>query len=302
MGRALVVVNPAAGGGRSERAWPGVRERLTRAGFEFEWTATRAAGDAIRLAREGARAGHPLVVAVGGDGTVNEVANGVTGDDGVPLATMGAILTGRGRDVCRNVGVPLRPEAAAAVLVSGADATFDLGMASWHDGRRRYFLGAAGAGFDAAVAARAASVGARGTLPYLFAVLATLGSYRPQVASIHVDGAPVWQGPLAAAVVANGRYFGGGMKIAPAADPADGRLDLVVLGAFTRLEMLRWLPTIYPGRHLANPHVVTHRAAAVSVDAPVPLPTHVDGEVSGTTPLTLTIVPRALRLRVPRGG
>jgi len=300
--RALVVVNPAAGGGRSERAWPRVREALTRAGLDFDWAATRAAGDAIRLAREGARAGHRLVVAVGGDGTVNEVVNGVTGDDGVPLATTGAILTGRGRDACRNFGVPRRPEAAAAAVVSGGDAIFDLGVVTWHDGRRRYFLGAAGTGFDAAVAARAASVTARGTLPYLFAVLATLSAYRPRAATVHVDGALMWQAPLAAAIVANGRYFGGGMKIAPMADPADGRLDVVVLGAFTRLEMLRWLPTIYPGRHLASPRVVTRRASVVAVNAPVPLPTHVDGEVGGTTPVTLAAAPRVLRLRVPAVG
>jgi diacylglycerol kinase (ATP) len=111
----------------------------------------------------------------------------------------------------------------------------------------------------------------------------------------------MWQTPLTTAIVANGRYFGGGMKIAPAADPADGLLDLVILGALTRLEMLRWLPTIYPGRHLANPRVVTRRASTVAVDAPVALPTQVDGEVGGATPVTLTIAPRALRLRVPRG-
>jgi YegS/Rv2252/BmrU family lipid kinase len=299
--RALVVVNPAAGGGRTDRVWPRLRDALTRAGLDFEWVATRAAGDGVGLAREGVRSGHDLVVAVGGDGTVNEVVNGVTDQDGMPLATAGAVPTGRGRDACRNFGVPTRMPEAVAALVAGAEMMFDLGVATWASGRRRYFLGAAGAGFDAAVAARAASVGARGTLPYLFAVLATVRASRPSHATLAADGATVWRAPLTAAIVANARHFGGGMRIAPHADPADGVLDLVLLGALGRAEMIRWLPTIYWGGHLANPRVTTRRASRITVDAPTPLPTQLDGEVEATTPISITVAPRALRLRLPRG-
>jgi diacylglycerol kinase (ATP) len=299
--QALVVVNPAAGGGRTERRWPRLRDALTRAGLDFDWVATRAGGDGVELARAGVRSGHRLVVAVGGDGTVNEVVNGVTGADGVPQATAGAVLTGRGRDACRNFGVPTAMSAAVAALVDGADATVDLGLVTWADGHRRYFLGAAGAGFDAAVALRAASVAARGTLPYLFAVLATVRSSRPRPATLTADGAVIWTAPLTAAIVANARHFGGGMRIAPHADPTDGALDLVVLGALGRLEMVRWLPTIYWGGHLSNPRVTTRRLARITVDAPAPLPTQLDGEVDGTTPVTITVAPRALRLRLPRG-
>jgi diacylglycerol kinase (ATP) len=299
--RALVVVNPAAGGGRTERGWPRLRDALARAGLDFDWVATRAAGDGVELARAGVRNGHRLVVAVGGDGTVNEIVNGVTGPDGVPHATAGAVLTGRGRDAGRNFGVPTAMLPAVAALVGGVDATVDLGLATWADGHRRYFLGAAGAGFDAAVAMRAASVGARGTLPYLLAVLATVRTSRPRPAMLTADGAVIWRAPLTAAIVANARHFGGGMRIAPHADPTDGALDLVVLGALGRLEMVRWLPTIYWGGHLSNPRVTTRRAARIVVDAPAPLPTQLDGEVDGTTPLTFTVAPRALRLRLPRG-
>jgi diacylglycerol kinase (ATP) len=300
--RALVVVNPTAGGGRTGAAWPRLRDAVARAGLDFDWIATREAGDGIRLAREGVRAGHRLVVAVGGDGTVNEVVNGVTAEEGVPLATTGAVLTGRGRDACRNFGIPRRAADAVAALVAGRDAAFDLGHAAWADGRHRFVVGAAGAGFDADVAARAASRRARGTLPYLLAVLGALGASRPAPARIVADGAAVWQGPLTAAIVANARYVGGGMKVAPDADPADGRLDLVVLGPLGRLEMLRWLPTIYTGRHLAHPRVAARRASVVVLEAPAPLPTHVDGECAGTTPITLTVAPAALRLRLPRAG
>jgi YegS/Rv2252/BmrU family lipid kinase len=299
--QALVVVNPMAGGGRTGGAWPRLRDALTRAGLDFDWVATQAAGDGTRLARAGVRSGHRLVVAVGGDGTVNEVVNGLVGDDAGPLATAGVILTGRGRDACRNFGVPRRMAEAAAALVDGIDATFDLGLATWANGQRRYFLGAAGAGFDAAVAARAASVGARGTLPYLFAVLATVRASQPTPATITADGTVIWRTPLLAAVVANARHVGGGMRIAPHADATDGVLDLVVLGALGRLEMIRWLPTIYWGGHLANPNIGTRRAATISIEAPTPLPTQLDGELAASTPVAFMAAPRALRLRLPRG-
>jgi YegS/Rv2252/BmrU family lipid kinase len=300
--RTLVVVNPAAAGGRSGRAWPLVRERLARAGVDFEWTATSAPGDGVRLAREGVRSGHGVVVAVGGDGTVNEVVNGVTEDDGTSGAVVAVVLTGRGRDTCRNFGVPARPEAAVDVVAAGGDARFDLGRVAWPDGRRRYFVGACGAGFDAAVARRAARGRATGTLSYLHAVLATVCAFRPQPAAVAADGVALGVRPVTAVVVANGPYFGGGMRIAPDARPGDGVLDLIVLGALGRLELLRWLPGVYAGRHLAHPRVLARRAAMVAIDAPLPLPTHVDGEVAHGTPLTVSVAPAALRLRVPRPG
>jgi diacylglycerol kinase (ATP) len=294
--RTLVVVNPAAGGGRTERLWPGLRDELRRLGLVFEWAPTPGPGGATDLARAGAEAGAGLIVAVGGDGTLNEVVNGAVGEDR-PRPTVGAILTGRGRDAARNLALAADPRVAARRLVDGADVGVDLVRAQWPGGARRWVVGAAGAGFDAAVAARAARGGGRGTLPYLAAVLATLSAHAPVSAWIDADGERVWSGPLTAAVVANGAHYGGGMKIAPAADPADGRLDLVVLGDLGRLELLRWLPTVYRGGHLANPKVVTRTARHVTLGAARPLPTHVDGEPTADTPVAFTLSPGALRLR-----
>jgi diacylglycerol kinase (ATP) len=119
---------------------------------------------------------------------------------------------------------------------------------------------------------------------------------------LELDGVREPSAPITAVVAANGRWFGGGMKIAPQADPADGALDIVVLGALGRLELLRWLPTIYPGTHVRHPRVRVCRARRVSIRGGVPLPTHVDGEPIGSTPVVLTVEPGALRLRVPRGA
>ena len=296
MTRAVVVVNPAAGGGRTERLWPDLRDDLQRLGLVFDWVATTGRLNAIDLARAAADAGAPLVVAVGGDGTLNEVVNGVTRETGT-VPVVGAVLTGRGRDASRNFGLSLDVRTAARALVSGVEARVDLIRGEWPDGTRRYAVTAAGAGFDAAVARRAVIGGRRGTLPYVSAIFKTLASHVTVPTDIEIDGAVAWTGRLSTAVVANGAYYGGGMKIAPAADPADGQLDLVVLGDLGRLELVRWLPTVYRGGHLANAKIVTHRARRLTIRSASPLPVHADGEPAGETPVTFEVRPGALRLR-----
>ena len=294
---ALVVVNPTAGGGRTERLWPQLRDDLHRLGLSFDWVATTRPGQAIELAREGIAAGRDLLVAVGGDGTLNEVVNGAAGEAGTRIR-VGAVLTGRGRDAARNLGLAADPRSAVRRLVHGADVPFDLVLAEWPGGGRRFVVGVAGAGFDATVAARAGRVRAPGTLPYLWAVLTALSAHRPALAEIDADGEHITAGPVTAVVVANGAYYGGGMKIAPAADARDGRLDLVVLGDVGRLQLARWLPTVYRGHHLANPRVLMRTARSVTIRAPRALPVHVDGEAVAPTPVCLTVRPGALRLRV----
>jgi diacylglycerol kinase (ATP) len=295
--RAFVVVNPAAGGGRTGRTWPMVAAELNGLGLTFEsaWTTRR--GHATDLARRAAGAGWPLVVAVGGDGTLNEVVNGVTDARGTPLATTGAILTGRGCDARRNFGLAADWRLATRRLVQGDDVLLDLGAAEWTGGTRRYFVSAAGVGFDAAVARRAASRGGIGTLPYVLAVIEGLVTHRPIPMTIQADGGAELSAPLTTVVAANGAYYGGGMKIAPPADPTDGALDLVVIGALSRAELLRWLPTVYRGAHLANPRISLRRVRHVRVAGPTAVPTHVDGEPAADTPVAFRVCPQALRLR-----
>lgn len=270
---------------------------MHRLGLDFEVGETTGPGAATTIARAAVRDAWPLIVAVGGDGTVNEVVNGLLDKPGDPVSTLGTIMTGRGRDLCRNLGVPAVPEQAADRLTQGKDVLFDVGMAEWGVTRRRFFLNAAGAGFDATVARRAQSVGGPGTVPYLRALLGALGNHRPVSAEIRVDGRQAWAGELTTAVVANGACYGGGMKIAPGADAADGVLDLVVIGALGRRELLWWLPRVYRGTHLANSKVATCRGTTFEIATTPPVPTHVDGESAPPTPVRITIRERALRLR-----
>ena len=293
--RAFFVVNPAAGGGRTRRAWPRLRAALAARGVAFESAETTGPDSAATLTRRAVERGSPLVVAVGGDGTLNEVVNGLADADGNFRAALGAIPTGRARDACRNLALPTDPLAALQRVLDGGETRVDAGAVEWPGGGTRYFINAAGVGFDAVVARRAASRRLRGTLPYLLAVAGTIRAHRPVRAILEEDGRVIWSGLMAAAVAANGAHYGGGMKIAPGADPADGLLDLVIMGDLGRLELLRWLPTVYRGGHLANPKVTTRRARAIVVRAHAAL--HVDGEAAGNAPVTISIRPGALRLR-----
>ena len=232
---------------------------------------------------------------MGGDGTLNEVVNGLAPLREEYPVTVGALMTGRGRDACRNLGLTRDPRRAARRLAEGRVVSLDVGLARWPGGHR-YFLGWAGAGFDVVVAERAGARGGR--LTYLRAALTSLRDYRPVEMAVSLDGADAWAGPAASVVVCNGASFGGGMRIAPSARPDDGLLDVVWLGVVGRLELARWLPTVYWGGHLANPRIQTRRAARVLVAVGAPLPVQLDGEIGGHTPLDVEICPGALRLLV----
>jgi YegS/Rv2252/BmrU family lipid kinase len=296
MKRACVVVNPVAGGGRTRRIWGRVRAVLERAGIKLDVNETSAMGAGADLAARAARDGWPLVVAVGGDGTVNEVVNGVV-EAAAPDTAVAVIPTGRGRDVCRNFGVARDPMLAARRVIEGDDVGVDVGLAESADGRRRYFLSAAGIGFDAAVAERARRGRAPGTIGYLLAVLRCLAGYQPSRVTLVLDDGPAVVVRVAAVVCANSAHYGGGMKIAPSASPSDGRFDVVVLGDLGSLELLRWLPTLYTGGHLRNPKVSLRPATRMTLETASPLPAHTDGEPLSFTPVRLAVRPNALRLR-----
>jgi len=294
---AFFIVNPIAGGGRTGRFWPEIRSCLAQLGVTVEFAETSRRGEAVELARRAAGDGYPLVVAVGGDGTVNEVVNGLVDENGRTMATLGCVFTGRGCDGVRNFNLPRDLRAACRQLVEGRDTNVDLGLVRWWRGGERYFIGSAGAGFDAAVAQKAQVGTLRGIWSYLPALATTLATYRNQRVTVEADGRIVFDGPAAAVVVANGSYFGGGMKIAPQADLADGQLDLIVLGDLRAIEIICWIPTIYFGKHLANPKVSANQARTVQLSGISALPCHLDGEVCGETPLTVRVLPSALRLR-----
>lgn len=244
--------------------------------------------------------GAKLLVAVGGDGTVNEVVSGIAGRD-VELAV---IPRGTGWDFVRTYGIPRKLEGAVEVAVNGATRTVDLGRAryrAWDGGDgERLFANIASAGMSGAIAKRTneTSKALGGKASYLWATLAVFARWRNDEVRVRVDGEER-AGRMHDVVIANGRYFGGGMMICPDAQPDDGRFDVLLIGDLTKRDLLTTLPKTYRGRHLPHPKAEVLRGTTVQVDAPEPLPVELDGEQPGTTPARFEVVPQALRLRVP---
>ncbi len=241
-------------------------------------------------------------MAVGGDGTVNEVAQGLAGLPGVELAV---IPRGTGWDFVRTYGIPRRLEEAVTVARDGRTRTIDLGRAGYRawDGSETesYFANIASAGMSGAIAKRTneTSKALGGKVSYLWATLAVFARWRNDEVRVTVDGERR-TGRMHDVVVANGRFFGGGMMICPEAEPDDGVFDVLLIGDLTKRDLLLTLPKTYRGRHLPHPKAELLRGATVEVDTPQPLPVELDGEQPGTTPARFEIVPQALRLRVPQ--
>lgn len=303
----LVIVNPASANGSTGKLWPRIAERLHGAGLFFEWEMTGGPGDATRLAREALLGGYEYIISVGGDGTLNEVANGFLDDDGPvnPCAVLGVLPRGTGCDFSRAVGIPKDLERAAACLMGGGVATIDAGKVRYvgHDGEvhTRYFVNVCdvGLGGDTVDRVNHTSKASGGFCSFLWGAVVSLLRYRNHEVSISIDGEEPFDASVTVLAMANGRYFGGGMQIAPLADPADGLLDVVLCRDFGKLEAIANLPRLYRGTHLAHPKVVHRRARAVRVTSTERVLLDLDGEQPGVLETEASVVPAALNIRVP---
>lgn len=308
--RVGVVLNPTAGNGRGARARAHVIAGLRSAGLDVADLSGPDAAAATRNARQALPDLDALVV-VGGDGMTHLGANVVAGT-GVPLGVVGI---GSGNDIARDLGLPVRDPAAAVAVLAGAlaghaghaavavDAIAVTGSEPTTpaaDGRR-WSLGVVCGGVDAAVSDRAHSYRwPRGGARYVRGVLAELAAFSPYGYRLRLDGEE-WAGTSALVAVANTPSFGGGMRIAPDADPHDGLLDVVTADGVGRAALLRLLPRVYSGAHVADPRVRVRRARVVEL-APAPdqgSPPPVafaDGERLGALPLRCEAVAGAVRV------
>lgn len=288
----LVLVNPTAGDGRALRLLPWLRERLaSRPDVRLEITSRR--GHAEALAREAADA-HDRIVAVGGDGTVQEVVNGIlSGGDARP--SIGIVPVGRGNDLARSLGLPPDPAAAWRAAIGSGERVIDAARATDGHGRQRWFASAGGIGFDAQVAdAMAARRGwLAGRAGYLVTTLLQLRRFSNRRVVLVVDDERRELDVLFLAI-ANGPYYGGGMRIAPPARVDDGRLDVCVVGDVSRLTAVRQLPNLYRGTHVAHPAVELLAGRSVTVDGDAATLTHLDGEPFGALPIRVEAAPGVL--------
>ncbi len=304
--RPIVIINPRSGGGLSEPAWAKLVGPLTEGLGEFDSVFTTAPRDAMRLGAEAAREGRPLIVAFGGDGTVSEVADGVLQAGAGATTDIGLIPRGTGGDFRRSIEVPADLREAARHIREAPARVIDAGRVTFvdHAGATatRHFVNVASFGFSSAVASRANASSKRlgGRMAFLSATMQSLVTYDNTDVWLTLDGGEPRRHRVLMAAIGNGRFFGGGMKICPAAKLDNGTLDLVVLGDFTRMRVLTQISRVYSGNHLTLEEVSTAtvrtlEAAAVDTDAIVPV--ELDGETPGRLPARFEVVPGALRVR-----
>ena len=290
---AKVIVNPVAGGGATRRRWPHIGRMLREDGLEFDYQFTEGVGHGIEIAREAAQDGYELLVAVGGDGTANEVANGLV--DSVCPARLGVISTGAGSDFARSLGIPRDYGQACSILSGGRVALIDVGVMEYGDNQRRLFVSHAAVGFVATVveATGKRSKALGGTIPYVLALLTTILTYHNKDITLTLDGHS--EGiRVSLAAFSNGAYFGGGMKVAPDAELGDGLLDVVVVGDVGRLEFLHTFPRVYNGTHLTHPKISLKRAYCARLESTERVLMEADGELIGETPVSFSVLPEAL--------
>jgi diacylglycerol kinase (ATP) len=292
----VIIVNPTAGSGRGARVVPWLRERLARGDAELHVTDDPAQPEA--LAAAAAERGCGRVIAVGGDGTVQAVVNGLLGAG--RDVEMGVMPIGSGNDLARSLGLPTDMAAAWAVATGLATRRIDVARARNGEGHERWFASAGGVGFDAQVAAAMASRRGwqAGRAGYLLTTLTELRRFKNQRVRLTMDGEMLESRVLFVAI-ANGAYYGGGMRIAPGAEADDGLLDLCVVGNISRLTAIREMPNLYRGTHVRNSAVSMHVARSLTVEGDAETRVHLDGEPFGGLPLEVVLHPWALAVAVP---
>ena len=303
------IVNPSAGQSKYKRVIGDIRRALSGQTIDYDIIIPRHGEELASLTRKAA-GNYDAVVAVGGDGTVNQVVNGIISTKLI----FGIIPAGTGNGFARECGLPLRCEKACKVLIDGHTKWIDVGKVNaslWkrleRKGSRglrpldRYFVGTAGLGFDALIAGFAGKMLGhfRGMWVYFIAGAFAFYRYRRQLINIEIDSRTINAYPLLVAI-ANTRRYGGRALIAPDAVPDDGLFDVCIIQNMKGWRLLRHLPKLFSGKHTKLPEVAIYKGSKIAINAPEPVPVHVDGELIGSyTEIQFTLLPKALRILVP---
>ncbi len=288
------MVNPTAGQGQALKVWDKIASILKQSGQDFAFYLTEKQGDGTRLAGEAARAGAELIVGVGGDGTLNEIVNGLNFSDNI----LGIIPTGTGNGFRRSCSIPGNWQAALSGLSQWEPRHIDLGRVN-----DRYFLNVVGIGFDAAVEELASGKyhNLKGYLSYIPAFIEELATFKYFPASLCFEQTSYQEDKLLLIVINNGAYYGGSMCIAPQASVDDGKLDLTIIKSIGVRET-----TILAARALLKKQL-THKAisketiSSIRIESDDTVPIHIDGELIGKLPITIELKASALKIMAPGG-
>jgi diacylglycerol kinase (ATP) len=304
----LFIVNPASGAGRAAREWSAIEGWLPSTGIPYEVAMTTRPLEATAMAERAVRDSRPVIVAVGGDGTLNEVVNGFF-HNGAPIPTtsrLAMLPLGTGGDFRRTLKIPLDPKAAVDILRTGIPRRLDAGCVSYkaNDGSTgvRHFINIADAGLGGEVVHRVNKGSKRlGSATFTLTSFMSLLAWKNKPMNVVVDGV---SHDLKAqqVVVANCQYFGGGMRMAPTASPTDGVFDVILVGNAGKLETIRGIGTVRTGAHMDehNPKVQFMYGKRISVTSPQQVRIDLDGEDPGFLPALFEIQPGAIEFITPR--
>ena len=301
-GPLALICNVRAGKGHVAKHLPEVRRLLDERGLDHEVRETQGPGHATELARDALSNGFNVVVAMGGDGTVHEVVNGMLVDDKPvnPEGRLGVVSAGTGCDFIKTFGMPSTPSHAVAHLDGDESFPIDIGKITYRENgvdKVRYFANVAEVGIGAKVVDRAGRLPRwLGPTVYFFAFWMVLRTHRS--ADVTVDLVDrKYEGKMNNLVVANCQFFGGGMKIATKAAPTDGVFDVQIEHA-RRREAIAIMPKVYKGEHVPHPEIFEAKRVRLSIESDEPLLIEADGEVLGTTPATFEVLKEAIHLKV----
>jgi diacylglycerol kinase (ATP) len=298
-----IIVNPAAGANSTQRKWPGIKSCLKSIGLSFDFQFTEGKGHGIELAKAAAGDGYNCLVAVGGDGTVHEVANGILQTPNASTTTLGVVCTGTGSDLSRSIGISHDYYRACGSLTRGRKLVIDVGSVEYSQKgqpAQRYFVNSAGIGIDAAVVAATEKLPKYfgGTIPYLVGLVRSFIGYHNKPVIFRIGTGPAEKSRVLSMVVANGRYFGGGMQIAPQAKLDDKLFDIVIINDFSKIELIKNISKVYKGTHLSHPKVRLEKNTGITIESTQKFLLHADGEILGEGPVSFSLLPQALSLLV----
>ncbi|MFC1987039.1 diacylglycerol/lipid kinase family protein [Chloroflexota bacterium] len=303
---ARAIVNPAAGGHSTYREWPAIKKHLSDKGLSFDCVYTEGAGHAMELAREAASTDYRYLIAVGGDGTVNEVVNGILNSTGSHNTILGIVSAGTTCSFARSVGIPLDPISSCRLLTSQNRLSIDVGTVEYiSEGQKlhRYFVNEADIGLGATMVEASKNItnyfGRKiNYLPHILGGVASLFSYKNKHITLCVEDEREDIYDCAMLVIANGNHFGGGMHIAPDAKPNDGLLDMVIFGDMGKSELMKIWPMTYKGHHVSHDKVRMQKIRNVAIQCAEKILVEADGELLGEGPVSFSVVPSALNIVV----
>ncbi|MHC1703018.1 MAG: diacylglycerol kinase family protein [Tenuifilaceae bacterium] len=303
--RWYVIINPQAGSGKGKTDWPQIESLLKVNGIDFDFVFTEFKYHAVELTVNAINKGFNRLIAVGGDGTLNEIVNGAFIQTRISTTEIliGVIAVGTGNDWSRMYAIHSTYEGKVAAIKAGKMFLQDVGKVLYEESKvqqSRYFANAGGVGFDAEVARRTNRLkesGHSGKILYMGSLVRALFDYKPSDINIEVDGKKIG-GKIFSLSIGIGRYNGGGMMQMPNAVSDDGLFDVTVIRQIRRFEVIRNIYRLYNGTILSHPKISGHIGKEIVISSDIPIGLEVDGESLGVSPFTFTIVPQSINVIV----